>query len=282
MTGFININKAPGVSSAREVAVIKRLTGQPCGHMGTLDPMAGGVLPVGIGNACRLFDYFLTKRKTYLATFKFGADYDTLDITGNLLSEGGRIPDECEIESVLPSLEGEIMQIPPRYSAKNIGGRRGYALARAGIDFELPPKKVSIYSVRLLSRRSADSYDFRIECGGGTYVRSVCRDMAAALGTVAAMSALVREAAGPFTLGDSVPSSLLTADNLSRYVIPADSVLPFAGLHVCGGDQKKLLNGMSVPTGSQDGTYKIYLEDGQFYGLGAVDGCRLKVKTKLC
>lgn len=282
MTGFININKAPGVSSAREVAVIKRLSGQACGHMGTLDPMAGGVLPIGIGNACRLFDYFLTKRKTYLASFTFGTDYDTLDTTGNMLSDGGRIPDEGEIEDILPRLTGEIMQIPPKYSAKNVGGKRSYALARAGVDFELPPKKVNIYSIALISRRSENTFDFRIECGGGTYIRSVCRDMAAQLGTVAAMSALVREAAGPFTIEESVPSDQLTADNLSQYIIPADSVLPFEDVYVGGNDQKKLLNGMSVPVQLKDGTYKIFLEDGQFYGLGAVDGCRLKVKTKLC
>ena len=92
MTGFINVNKACGASSAKEVSVIKRLTGMPCGHMGTLDPMADGVLPVAIGNAARLFDYFLDKKKKYLATFKFGCDSDTLDTTGNVYNNVGHIP----------------------------------------------------------------------------------------------------------------------------------------------------------------------------------------------
>ncbi len=282
MTGFINIDKAVGVSSAREVAVIKRLTGMPCGHMGTLDPMADGVLPIGIGNACRLFDYFLTKHKIYLATFRFGADYDTLDTTGTISAEGGRVPEENEIKSVLPAFTGDIMQVPPKYSAKSIGGRRGYDLARAGVDFELPPKKVSIYSIELIARRSESEYDFKIECGGGTYIRSICRDLADKLSTKAAMSALTRQCSGPFTLGSAVKSELLNKENISSYIIPADSVLSFESAHVGGNEQKKLLNGMSVPTQLADGAYKIYLENGQFYGIGAADGGRLKVKTKLC
>lgn len=282
MTGFINLNKAVGSSSAREVSVIKRLTSQPCGHMGTLDPMASGVLPVGIGNACRLFDYFLTKRKTYLATFRFGEHFDTLDTTGQVISAGGRIPEREEIECVLPRLVGEVMQVPPKYSAKSIGGKRGYALARAGVDFELPPKRVSIYSIDLVARRSEDEYDFRIKCGGGTYVRSICRDMAEMLGTFAAMSALVREKSGPFAIENSVAAEQLNSDNILQYIIPADSVLPFDSVHFADRTQFMLLNGMSVPTDLVDGTYKIYLENGQFYGLGAVADCRLKVKTKLC
>ena len=282
MTGFINLNKAVGSSSAREVSVIKRLTGQPCGHMGTLDPMASGVLPVGIGNACRLFDYFLTKRKTYLATFRFGEHFDTLDTTGQVISAGGRIPEREEIECVLPRLVGEVMQVPPKHSAKSIGGKRGYALARAGVDFELPPKRVSIYSIDLVARRSEDEYDFRIKCGGGTYVRSICRDMAEMLGTFAAMSALIREKSGPFAIENSVAAEQLNSDNILQYIIPADSVLPFDSVHVADRTQFMLLNGMSVPTDLVDGTYKIYLENGQFYGLGAVADCRLKVKTKLC
>ena len=104
MTGFINVNKASGASSAKEVAAIKRLTKTPCGHMGTLDPMASGVLPVAIGNAARLFDYFLDKRKKYFATFRFGADSDTLDSTGNVLENVGRIPTKQEIAEILPQL----------------------------------------------------------------------------------------------------------------------------------------------------------------------------------
>ena len=135
MNGFINVNKCAGASSAREVNIIKRLTGTPCGHMGTLDPMASGVLPVAVGNACRLFDYFLDKRKTYVARFEFGTDSDTLDTTGTLLKTGGYVPSENEIQACLPEMCGEVMQVAPKFSAKNIGGKRCYQLARAGIEF---------------------------------------------------------------------------------------------------------------------------------------------------
>ena len=176
MTGFITVDKAAGVSSACEVNLIKRLSGTPCGHMGTLDPMASGVLPVAIGNAARLFDYFLEKKKTYVANFEFGTDSDTLDTTGNIISANGVVPSADEIMRALPSLCGEVLQIPPKFSAKNINGKRGYQLARAGVEFSLPPKKVNIYSIKLLKQISKNTFSFEIECGGGTYIRSIARD----------------------------------------------------------------------------------------------------------
>lgn len=282
MTGFININKAQGVSSAREVAIIKRLTHSPCGHMGTLDPMASGVLPVGIGNACRLFDYFLDKHKVYRAKFKFGVGYDTLDITGNRLSDGERIPSLSEIEQILPQFVGKIMQTPPRYSAKSINGVRGYKLARAGVDFELAPKEVTIYSIKLLSEEDYGEFSFEIECGGGTYIRSLGRDIATKLGTVAAMSALVRTSSGVFSIENAVNSSELNEENISDYIIPTQSVLPFKDIYLKGADAKKLFNGISVFVDEADGLYKIYNEDGAFYGLGTVESGSLKVRTKLC
>ena len=134
--GFFNVNNPSGMTSSTVVNKLKWLTGVPCGHMGTLDPLASGVLPVGVGNAARLFDYFLEKEKEYIAEFTFGVDSDTLDSTGNLVY-GGRVPNESEICAVFPTLLGDIMQVPPKYSAKNVNGKRGYDLARAGVEFEL-------------------------------------------------------------------------------------------------------------------------------------------------
>lgn len=282
MTGFINVNKAIGASSAKEVAVIKRLTKMPCGHMGTLDPMADGVLPVAVGNASRLFDYFLKKEKTYVATFRFGEDFDTLDTTGSVLDGGGRIPTVCEIEKVIPSLVGEVMQIPPRYSAKNINGKRGYQLARAGVDFDLPPKVVTISSVKLLRQDDDKSFSFEITCGGGTYIRSIARDMANMLSTYAAMSALTRIKSGIFTLEKAVPTSLLTENNVYDYLIPCDSVLPFESFYPKYTEAKKLFNGLGVECNFCNGTYKIYSEDGSFYGLAVVTDGIMKMRTKLC
>lgn len=282
MNGLINVNKAAGVSSAREVAIIKRLTKTPSGHMGTLDPMASGVLPIGIGNACRLFDYFLNKCKTYIATFDFGVDYDTLDTTGELLSEGGYVPKEDEIKNILPSLCGEVMQVPPAYSAKNVNGKRAYQLARAGVEVELQPKKVRIFSVELLEKVSPASYKFSIECGSGTYVRSLGRDMASAFGTHAAMSALVRSASGIFNLENAVETQVLNAENICDFIIPTDSVLPFDSVYPRGNQAKKLFNGLSAKCELADGTYKIYQENGSFYGLATAEDGYLKVRTKLC
>ena len=281
MNGFVNLNKAAGASSAKEVSIIKRLSHTPCGHMGTLDPLASGVLPIAIGNACRLFDYFLSKKKTYVATFKFGVDYDTLDITGELIKSGEKVPSADEIKGVIPKLVGNIMQIPPNYSAKSIGGKRGYELARKGVEFTLPPKEVSIYSIELSNQCDDDSFSFEIECGGGTYIRSIARDMARLLGTYAAMSALVRTKSGPFEIENSVQSDYLTQENLSEHVIATESILPFESFRADGLTAKRLFNGLSVKCDLADGIYKIFNYD-DFYGIAVVEGGNIKVRTKLC
>ncbi len=282
MTGFIIIDKKTGVSSAREVNIIKKLTQTPCGHMGTLDPMASGVLPVAIGNAARLFDYFLDKRKIYEAQFVFGSDSNTLDTTGKISKSDGYVPSEDEIERVLPEFCGEIMQVPPKYSAKNVKGKRGYQLARAGIDFELPPKKVNIYSVKLKGRVSEDSFSFIIECGGGTYIRSVARDLGERLGTCAIMSSLKRIQSGVFTLENAVQSEKLTAENIEKHIIKTESVLPYESIKPSETEAKKLFNGLTVQSSLTDGIYKIFRTDGSFYGLAEVKHNILKVRTKLC
>ena len=233
--GFFNVDKSSGLVSSTVVNKLKWLTGTPCGHMGTLDPLASGVLPVGVGNAARLFDYFLEKEKEYVAEFTFGVDSDTLDSTGNLVY-GGHVPSEEEISAVLPTFFGDIMQVPPKYSAKNVNGKRGYELARAGVEFELAPKKVHIFGMELLgkSEDKENTYRIKINCGGGTYIRSLARDIAAALGTKAVMSSLLRTKSGVFTLDKAIPFSLLEGDpsieELEKWLIPTESVLPYEDL----------------------------------------------------
>ena len=229
--GFFNVDKPSGIVSSTVVNKLKWLSGVPCGHMGTLDPLASGVLPVGVGNAARLFDYFLEKEKEYIAEFTFGVDSDTLDSTGTLV-HGGYVPDEREIEEVLPRFFGDIMQVPPKYSAKNVNGRRGYELARAGITFELAPKKVHIYGMELLGKAETENaYCIKIRCGGGTYIRSLARDIAAELGTKAVMSSLRRTQSGVFTLEKSIPFSVLeqdpTLEELEKYLIPNNQAYYF-------------------------------------------------------
>lgn len=284
--GFFNVDKPSGIVSSAVVNKLKWLTGVPCGHMGTLDPLASGVLPVGVGNAARLFDYFLDKKKEYVAEFTFGMDSDTLDCTGTLI-EGGRIPDEQEIKQVLPTFFGDIMQVPPKYSAKNVNGKRGYELARAGVEFELAAKKVRIYGMDLLgkSEDKENTYRVKIVCGGGTYIRSLGRDIAAALGTKAVMSSLLRTQSGVFTLEKAIPFSLLEKDppieELERYLIPTESVLPFDVLSLDNKQAERLYNGQRIAVEEVDGLYKIY-KDGSFYGIGKVLNGLAKAKTKLC
>ena len=283
--GFFNVDKPSGITSGTVVNKCKWLCGVPCGHMGTLDPLASGVLPVGIGKATRLFDYFLDKEKEYIAKFTFGVTSDTLDSTGELCKQG-HIPTADEIASVLPSCLGEIMQVPPKYSAKNVNGQRGYDLARKGVDFELAPKKVKILGLELLGKADEENtFEFKINCGGGTYIRSLARDIASALGTSAVMSALNRTQSGVFTKESAIPFSLLEQDlptqELEQYLIPTESVLPFETLRTAVADEEKLLRGLSVEIGQTDGLYKLYA-NGEFYGIAEVVQGYAKAKTKLC
>ncbi len=284
--GFFNINKPSGIVSSTVVNKLKWLTGVPCGHMGTLDPLASGVLPVGVGNATRLFDYFLNKQKEYIAEFTFGVDSDTLDSTGALVY-GGSIPTQEQIQEVLPTFFGDIMQVPPKYSAKNINGRRGYDLARAGIDFELPAKQVHIYGMECLGKVEGkeDTFQIKIRCGGGTYIRSLARDIAAALGTKGVMSALNRTQSGCFLLENAVDFEVLTSDpdleTLEKMLISTESVLPFDTLALTEKEEKKLYNGLKIPTDCKDGLYKIYKESA-FYGVAKVTGGLAKAEIKLC
>lgn len=277
MTGFLNINKEEGVSSAYVTNRVKWLCRTPSGHMGTLDPLASGVLPVGVGNATRLFDYFLNKTKVYTARFTFGGTTDTLDREGAFVA-GGRVPSAAEIEAALPSLTGELMQIPPRYSAKSVNGKRGYELARAGEEFSLPPKRVLVEEFTLLSQTAPSEFSFRIVCGGGTYIRSLARDLAEALGTKGFMSALVRNASGIFTEETAVPLDLLTRENVGEYLVPTESVLPFP---VLGETDGRIFHGVQVETDAADGRYKLY-RDGEFYGLASVENGFARAEKKLC
>ena len=280
--GFINVDKPSGVTSSAIVNKIKWLSGVPCGHMGTLDPLASGVLPVGVGNATRLFDYFLQKQKTYVAEFTFGETSDTLDCTGEVV-RGGHVPTESEILSVLPQFIGELDQIPPKYSAKNVNGRRGYDLARAGVEFELPPKRITVHGIEFLGKAEGkdNAYNFKIDCGGGTYIRSLARDIAFACGTQGLMSALRRTRSGIFTLENAIQIEELTEENIAEKVIPTDMVLPFPVLELVSPKKDKIFDGVAIPTDYPDGEYKFYRE-AVFYGIAEVKNGKAKIKTKLC
>lgn len=277
MTGFITVDKREGVSSAYAVNRLKRLSGEACGHMGTLDPLASGVLPVGIGNATRLFTYFLDKQKTYLARFRFGVTSASLDRESEPVF-GGRVPSKEEIEGALPSFLGETDQVPPAFSAKFVDGMRSYKYARQGMEVKLPPKKVRVDAFRLLSQTAEDEFSFEIVCGGGTYIRALARDLALCLGTAGMMSSLRRTRSGVFSEETAVPLERLTPENLKEYLIPTDSVLPFPAKEM---EDERYYRGVRFEVGWEDGEYKIY-RGGEFYGTGVVEGGVLRPGKKLC
>lgn len=277
MTGFLCVDKPEGRSSGFVVNVLKRITGAPCGHMGTLDPFASGVLPVGVGNATRLFDYFLSKKKTYRATFRFGMTTDTLDPEGTF-TMGGKIPTAGEIEGALPHLTGEILQLPPIYSAKSVEGKRSYVYARRGETVSLTPKKVKVDAFDLVGQTGEDTFEFLIVCGAGTYIRALARDLAEKLGTLGYCTALRRTASGAFTEEIAVPFAELTPETWEGHLIPTDAAIDLPATDCADA---RLYNGICVRTDLPDGLYKLYRE-GMFYGLARVGEGLLKTEKKLC
>ncbi len=283
MQGFLNIYKPSGVSSAKIVSAVKKLCkGCKVGHMGTLDPMACGVLPIAINKATKMFDYFLDKYKTYRAVFTFGYETDTLDALGTVVKENGNLPTVEQINNVINCFVGNIMQTPPSYSAKNVNGTRAYKLARKGEQVELPPKQIVVNRFELVKQIDNNSFEFLIECGSGTYIRSLCRDLAYALNTYATMTFLQREISGAFKVENAIKIENLNAENLLNNLVAIDKV--FSKYKVIETDEikaKKLLNGLAVlNTNNPEGNYFVKHND-ELLGLGKVEQSKLKLTVYL-
>ncbi|HEX6985497.1 MAG TPA: tRNA pseudouridine(55) synthase TruB [Planctomycetaceae bacterium] len=226
--GLLNLDKPAGVTSRDVVDAVQRLV-QPAkaGHAGTLDPLATGVLVVCVGPATRLIPFVQDGRKVYRATFRFGAASETDDVEGAVteLPDAPR-PTRAAVEAALPEFVGTIEQVPPAYSAVHVGGRRAYELARKGETVELAAKPVVVYRFELIRfDEGTQELDCEIECGSGTYVRSLGRDLARRLGTAAVMTALRRTAVGPFRVEDAVPPGELTRENFPDLLAPPESAL---------------------------------------------------------
>ncbi|HMC10063.1 MAG TPA: tRNA pseudouridine(55) synthase TruB [Pirellulaceae bacterium] len=221
MFGLLNVDKPAGLTSRDVVNRVQRLVRpHKVGHAGTLDPLATGVLVVAVGPATRLVEYVQQMPKTYQATFLLGRTSDTEDIEGTVVElPAPVVPTSAEVEAVLPRFLGTIKQRPPAYSALKVSGQRAYELARRGGAVELAPRSVEVHSLEIV-RHDYPELELLVRCGSGTYIRSLGRDLAVALGTGAVMSALRRLAIGSFTTTDAVACDDLSLIHIQARLLP--------------------------------------------------------------
>jgi len=212
--GWLIFDKPQGINSTGAVAQVKRLyDAEKAGHAGTLDPLATGVLPIAFGEATKTVPFVVEGSKAYRFTVRFGIETDTDDAEGKEVAKSDARPSRSEIEATLSRFTGEITQVPPRFSALKVDGARAYDLARDEEEFELEPRSVSIARLTLIAHPDKDHCVLEAECGKGTYVRALARDLGRALGTLGHVAALRRTRAGPF--GEENAVSLATLERLT-------------------------------------------------------------------
>lgn len=282
LPGWIILDKPSGLFSRTAGARVARMLGEKTfGHIGTLDPMASGVLPIAIGAATKMIPFVEEVRsstKEYLFSVQFGFETDTLDITGKEIVRTDIVPDKESVLSVLPKLIGDTAQIPPMYSAIHIDGHRAYELARQGRVVEnIAPRPVRIESLDLVET-NGNSWTFRVRCSRGTYVRSIARDIAKMCGTVATVDMIRRTESVGFGIKDTVQLDFLenlvnNGADFKEFLKPADYGL--GDIPVQNLDDKQAVlykNGGFIKTGSQDGYRRVY-SSSDFVGIGiVVDG----------
>lgn len=284
MNGFINLLKPPGMSSGNAVAAVKRLTGEKVGHAGTLDPEASGILPIMVGRATRLLNYFSEKEKTYIAEISFEGATDTQDAQGVLIEDGCGKPDRDAFCHVLEDMTGEIDQCPPAYSALKRNGTPLYKLARQGVEVKTEARKTMIHGIDLLDE-TEHGYLIQVRCGGGTYIRTLCHDIGQKLEHPAHMRFLLRTQVGIFDVDRAVTLEQLQeakdAGALESCLMPMDAPL----VHLPKVDvpallRKQAANGVALPVhmvGAEgmDGPVRVYL-DGKLLGIARHEGDFLK------
>lgn len=283
MKGIINLNKPKGWTSRDAVNKVRNvLHVSETGHMGTLDPQGEGVLLIGIGKGTRLFDALLKKDKVYRADFTFGYETDTLDGDGTVIKTTAVIPTYDQVETALSKLCGDVMQLPPAFSAKNVGGVRAYDLARKGKEVELKPSPVSIYSLKVVERKDENTFTVEVHCSAGTYVRSICRDLATLVGSLATMTSITRLRTGNFTIAESV-----TVDEFlllkEKAIIPLEKALEYLPRYdVDEREYKRLSNGIKIDVEDCAFTdlFTVYCRN-ELFGLGEVIDKKLRIKTYL-
>ena len=282
MNGIVIVDKPQSWTSQDVAARLRRVFNtRRIGHGGTLDPMATGVLPVFVGRGTRAVEFFEHAEKVYETVLKPGITTDTEDITGAVLTQVDAKITEEMVESVLPQFRGEILQIPPMYSALKVNGQKLYDLARKGVEVERKPRPITIHELTFLGFCD-EGIRLRVHCSKGTYIRTLCKDIGEALGCGGCMAALRRVSAGAYTEEEAVAlETLLETATPEQYLRPVDSMFRSYGAVTLTEKQAlRCRNGNPFSVKLPDGTYRVYDQAGEFLALSqVVDGVMSTVKS---
>jgi len=290
MLGFVNLFKPAGPTSTQAGVRVRNIYARfgaaklPLGHVGTLDPMAAGVLPLALGKATRLIALIEDRRKSYVFTLVLGRATTTGDAAGAVVSEAPVPADAWErLDTVVPHFIGAVEQIPPMYSALHVGGERLYTIARRGETVKRAPRKITIYALTVLGIESgracgAAAFTARmaVACSEGTYIRTLCEDLGTALGTVAHMGALLRDASGPFVLYESLTFEEIEADPQAALIAP-ERVIPFPTIVLDGRGAADFRAGRLVPLPTGSAAKHLFVRDSTrvLVGVGEAVGALL-------
>ncbi len=273
MNGIVIVDKPQGWTSQDVTARLRRVFDtRRIGHGGTLDPMATGVLPVFVGRATRGVEFFEHAEKTYETVLRLGIATDTEDITGTVLAERPVDVTAQAVEQALKAFRGDILQVPPMYSALKVNGQKLYDLARKGREVERQPRPITIHELTLLGMDGAD-VRLRVRCSKGTYIRTLCKDIGETLGCGGAMAQLRRIQAGEYTTEEAVPlETLLTAEKPEQYLRPVDSMFrQYPAVTLTVNQEKRCRNGNAFSLKLPDGTYRAYSGQGEFLMLAKAE-----------
>lgn len=272
MDGIVIVDKPAGWTSQDVAARLRRIFGtRRIGHGGTLDPMATGVLPIFVGRATRAVEFFEHAEKTYEAVLRLGVTTDTEDITGTVLEQKPVNLTQAQFLEVLPRFRGEILQVPPMYSALKVDGKKLYELARAGKTVERAPRPVAIFELTCLEF-AGETARLRVRCSKGTYIRTLCKDIGEALGCGGCMEALRRTAAGDYGIRDAVAlQELLESEAPGKYLRGVDTMFSrYPAVTLTAAQERRCRNGSAFSVELLEGTYRAYGKDGDFLMLASV------------
>ena len=274
MDGIVIVDKPQGWTSQDVTARLRRVFGtRRIGHGGTLDPMATGVLPVFVGRATRAVEFFEHAGKTYETVLRLGITTDTEDMTGTVLTEENVSFTEEQLQETLAAFRGEILQVPPMYSALKVNGQKLCDLARKGKTVERQPRPVTIHELTLVER-GENTLRLRVRCSKGTYIRTLCKDIGEKLGCGGCMESLRRVAAGEYTIDEAVPlQTLLETERPEDYLRTVDTMFRnYPAVTLTANQETRCRNGNAFSVSLAPGTYRAYSQDGEFLMLAKVDG----------